>query len=297
MALEALRARARANEPLAPHTTFRIGGLADLFIRVERLNDLVETVQLARQAGVPIFILGNGSNVLIRDGGIRGLVIENRCDGIELEPADETRAVLRAESGVTLPLIANRLAREGWSGLEWSIGIPGTIGAAVVGNAGAHGACIADQVVQVKLLNGLGVRELPKQALQFEYRASCFKGRRDKFILSVDLELKRDDPHACIARMNEYTEHRRRTQPTEPSIGSMFKNPPGDFAGRLIEQAGLKGTRVGNAEIAQTHANFFVNRGGATAREVIELVELARARVEEKFGVRLELEIEVVGEE
>ncbi|MBI3913136.1 MAG: UDP-N-acetylmuramate dehydrogenase [Chloroflexi bacterium] len=293
-----MRGRAKSNEPLAPHTTLRIGGPADLFVRVDRIADFVQTVQLARQLAIPIFILGNGSNILVRDGGVRGLVIENHCDQSSLAPNGPSRAIMRAESGASLPGLANRFAREGWSGLEWGIGVPGTIGGAVASNAGAHNGCIADILQRVSILDSQGsTRELPKNDLAFAYRASRFKGKRDEIILSAEFELRRDEPAVCIARMNEYTQHRRRTQPTDPSVGSMFKNPPDDFAGRLIEQAGCKGMRAGKAEVSEAHANFFVNHGGARARDVLELVDTVRERVQAKFGIVLELEIEVVGDE
>jgi UDP-N-acetylmuramate dehydrogenase len=290
---------------LAPHTTFRIGGPADLFIEAKTIPELIQCAALAEQHGVPVFILGNGSNLLVRDGGIRGLVIENHCDDFTLHITNADIAILHAESGASLPGVANRFARQGWSGLEWAIGVPGTIGGAVVGNVGAHGGCIADNLLSVSILDAGGTaRQLPKTELAFDYRSSRFKRAKGEIVLSADFEMKRDDPQACVARMNEYIEHRRRTQPTEPSVGSMFKNPPGDpsaslragFAGRLIDQAGLKGTRVGGVEVSQVHANFFVNRGGATASDVLRLVEIVRGRVREKFGVELELEIEVVGD-
>ncbi len=293
----AIGERARVNEPLAPHTTFRIGGLADLFATAREIDELVEWNRFARQHRVPVFILGNGSNILVRDGGVRGLIVENHCDQFSLNITNESKAVLTAESGASLPGVANRMVRQGWSGLEWAIGVPGTIGAAIVGNAGAHGGCIADNLLSVTVFDASGARqELPKRELEFGYRTSRFKKVKGEIILSGKFELKKDDPAACIARMNEYTDHRRRMQPTEPSVGSMFKNPPGDYAGRLIEQAGLKGTRVGNVEVSQVHANFFVNRGGASAREVIQLIEIVKQGVHEKFGVQLELEIELVGE-
>lgn len=294
----ALGDRAKPNEPLAPHTTFRIGGPADLFATAKTRDELIDWVQLARRHSVPVFILGNGSNILVRDGGIRGLVIENHCDQFSLNVTNETSATLIAESGTSLPGIANRMARQGWSGLEWAIGVPGTIGAAIVGNAGAHGGCIADCILGVTILDAVGeTQELPKANLSFEYRTSRFKQKRDETILSGTFALTKSDPAACIARMNQYTDHRRRTQPTEPSVGSMFKNPPGDYAGRLIEQAGLKGTSVGKVEVSQVHANFFVNRGGATASDVVRLIGIVQERVREKFGVQLELEIELVGED
>jgi UDP-N-acetylmuramate dehydrogenase len=293
----ALGSRAKEGERLAPHTTLRVGGLADLFVQARMIDELVEFVRLARQHGVPFFILGNGSNILVLDGGIRGLVIENHCDDTTLNVTHSGKAVLSAESGASLPGVANRLARQGWSGLEWAIGVPGTLGGAVAGNAGAHGGAIADCVIAVEILDANSeTRELPKADCAFEYRTSRFKRNKSEVVLRAEFEMTRDDPGACIARMNEHTDHRRRTQPTEPSVGSMFKNPPGGYAGRLIEQAGLKGTRVGNVEVSRMHANFFVNLGGATANQVLQLVEIARKAVHEKFGVELELEIEVVGE-
>ncbi|MCX7837935.1 MAG: UDP-N-acetylmuramate dehydrogenase [Anaerolineae bacterium] len=292
-----LGARVLTNEPLAPHTTFRIGGPADFFITVQTVDELVAIVQRARQAQIPLFVLGNGSNILVSDRGFRGLVIENRCAQFAFTEIDATRARLAVESGAMLPGLANRLARQGWSGLEWAIGVPGTIGGAIVGNAGAHGACIADNVMRVTILDARGaMRELHKTELAFAYRTSRFKHVRDEIVLRAELELRRDDPSACIARMQQYTEHRRRTQPTEPSVGSMFKNPPGDAAGRLIDAVGLKGTRVGGVEVSSVHANFFVNRGGATASDVLRLVEIVRERVRAQFGVELELEIELVGD-
>ncbi len=289
--------RSKEGEPLAPHTTLRVGGVAELFVEAKTIAELVEFVRLARQHDVSFFILGNGSNILVLDRGIRGLVIENHCDNYALNPINSEKAILTTESGASLPGVANRLARQGWSSLEWAIGVPGTIGGAVVGNAGAHGGAIEDSVVEVEILDAQGVTiKLPKTECAFEYRVSRFKRNKSEIVLRAEFEMKRDAPAACIARMNEYTDHRRRTQPTEPSVGSMFKNPPGDYAGRLIEQAGLKGKRVGSVEVSHVHANFFVNRGGATASQVLQLIEIVKSAVREKFGVELELEIEVVGE-
>lgn len=293
----AVGAPTKKNEPLAPHTTFRIGGPADLFVQARTMAELVETVRRARQSAVPFFVLGNGSNILVGDRGVRGLVIENHCDRWSIESSPPDRAILTAESGASLPGLANRLARLGWSGLEWAIGVPSTIGGAVVGNAGANGGSLADRLVTVTVLDASGaIRQLPKKDCGFDYRQSRFKENKREIVLSASVELRQDDPAACIARMNEYAELRRRTQPTEPSVGSMFKNPPGDAAGRLIEQAGLKGVRIGSVEVSRVHANFFVNRGGATAGEVMALVQLVTSRVRERFGIELELEIEIVGE-
>lgn len=292
-----LGARVRAAEPLARRTTFRVGGPAELFIEAKTAAELVDCVRSARQHAVPVFILGNGSNILVLDGGIRGLVIENHCDQFLLDVTSANTALLTAESGASLPGLANRLARQGWAGLEWAIGVPGTLGGAVAGNAGAHGASIADNLRGVTILDAEGAtRRLPKTDCAFGYRTSRFRNRPYEIVLTAEIEMRRDEPAACIARMNVYTEQRRRTQPTDPSVGSMFKNPAGDYAGRLIEQAGLKGTRVGKVEVSRAHANFFVNLGGASASDVMRLVEIVRSKVLEDFGIKLELEIEVVGE-
>jgi len=298
---DALGARAQLNAPLASRTTFRIGGPAELLVEAKTLDELIECVRRARAHAVPIFILGNGSNILVRDGGIRGLVVENQCAHFSF---DAVNAILQVESGASLPGVANRMARQGWAGLEWAIGVPGTFGGAIVGNAGAHGGCIADTVTRVTILDADSqIRELPKTDCAFAYRASRFKRMHAEIVLRAEFALTRDEPAVCVARMNDYTERRRRSQPTEASVGSMFKNPPGDpstplrasSAGRLIEQAGLKGTRIGQVEVSQVHANFFVNHGGATAREVLQLIERVRATVRERFGIELELEIEIVG--
>jgi UDP-N-acetylmuramate dehydrogenase len=317
-------------EPLARHTTFRLGGPAEYFVRVTTRAELLEAITWARTQYLEIFILGNGSNILVSDAGMRGLVIENHADEIlERESREtkdretgESRAMrargekLRviAESGASLPGLANRLARRGWRGLEWAIGVPATVGAAVVTNAGAHGGAVSDSLVRAEILDARAIQIATTQSeddprrpgmlrwwtrdeLQYAYRTSFLKQHpREYVVLRAEFELARDDAAACIARMNQYTEHRRKTQPTDPSIGSMFKNPPGDYAGRLIEAAGLKGARVGNVEVSQVHANFFVNLGGATASDVMELVERVRNKVREKFKVELELEIQLVGD-
>ena len=293
----ALGMRLKEHEPLAPYTTFRIGGPADFLTRVESRDELIQVANAARAAGLPVFVLGNGSNILVADAGIRGMVIENHADAYESEEKDN-KLILTVESGASLPGLANRLARQGWSGLEWAIGVPSTIGAAVVGNAGAHGGSIGDRLIRAEVLDENGtIGWLINSDLNFAYRTSRLKRiAGQEIVLRAEFGLDRDDAVACIARMNQYTEHRRRTQPTEPSVGSMFENPTGDYAGRLIEAAGLKKTRVGQVEVSPTHANFFVNHGGGTAKDVLGLVELVRGKVKEKFGIELQLEIQKVGQ-
>jgi len=304
---QTLGRRARADEPLSRHTTSRIGGPAELFVEATSAGDLGELVRLARRCGVPIFILGGGANILVSDAGIRGLVILNKARRLEFLGGGR----VRAESGVLLPTLARECMAHGLSGLEWAIGVPGTVGGAVVGNAGAHGRDTAADVEQVWILGpDNSVRAWTKEELQFEYRSSRIKrlspvtrcsssaGEREApyVVLAVELELAPGRRAELEARAAEFNEYRRRTQPPGASIGSMFKNPPGDAAGRLIDAAGVKGTRIGMAQISMLHANFFVNLGGATARDVKTLIDLARTRVREQFGVELELEIELVGE-
>lgn len=287
--------KVREQEPLARHTTLRIGGAADYFIRVASRAELIDAADWGRRRKLPILVLGNGSNILVSDAGFRGLVIENHAAAEEWE-RHENKLRVRADSGVLLPGLANRLARQGWSGLEWAIGVPGTVGAAVVTNAGAHGGSFGDTLLRALVLQEIGSMWWWERAeLELDYRTSIFKHTLNRsIVLAAELELHAAEPTECVARMNRYTEHRRRTQPTEPSVGSMFKNPRGDYAGRLIEAAGLKGMRVGNIAVSQVHANFFVNLGGATSAEVLELVERVQSAVYQKFRISLELEIQIV---
>ncbi|MFQ6014364.1 MAG: UDP-N-acetylmuramate dehydrogenase [Anaerolineae bacterium] len=292
--------RVLSDEPMARHTSIRIGGPADLYVRAESIEELCQLVRLARQQAVPYFILGKGSNILVSEKGIRGLVIENRCQGYELYAIGNghLRGRLRAEGGASLPALAKFTAQKGWAGLEWAIGIPSSIAGAVVNNAGAHGYSIADPLEAVTVLTEEGeTGRLGKDELALGYRTSRFKGQGNReVVLTAEFSLRRMAVELLANKMARYAEHRRLTQPVEPSAGSIFKNPPGNHAGRLIEKAGLKGTRVGDAQISPKHANFIVNLGQAKASQVLELIELAQQSVKDLFGVDLELEIELVGE-
>ena len=308
-----LGGRVRRGEPLARHTSLRVGGPADLYVKADTIDDVVGWIKLARERELPLLILGHGSNVLVSDRGVRGVVVEIACAGHSLRVLDATQpfptahgatitadAIVTAEAGVSLPALAYQLAKQGWGGFEQAIGIPGAVGACVVNNAGAHGWSMEDSTLSVLVLGPQGdVYDLPAPDLAFEYRGSRFKHQphqEREVVLRADLAVQRADPAQLQARMAEYTAHRRRSQPTDPSIGSMFKNPPGDYAGRLIDAAGLKGYRVGQAEISAKHANFFVNLGGATATDVAGLIQAARSTVREKYGISLELEIEPLGD-
>jgi UDP-N-acetylmuramate dehydrogenase len=292
--------RLRRDEPLAPHTTLRVGGPADLWLAPATLDELIEAVMAARQHQVPVFLLGGGANLLISDRGVRGVVLQNRCQRIVLGSQDPPHVIV--ESGVILPSLARRLARRGLSGLEWAVGVPGTVGGAVVNNAGAHGTSMAASLVRAELLMPSGQREWhPAGWFAYEYRSSRLKhlDREDRgwfVVLQAELALSNKAPSEIEDQMAIYAELRKATQPPGASVGSMFKNPPDDFAGRLIEAAGLKQTQIGAAQISPVHANFFVNLGGAQAADFAALLDLARRTVQDKFGVELELEVEKVGE-
>jgi UDP-N-acetylmuramate dehydrogenase len=291
------------NELLANHTTSRLGGPAEMWLAVTTLSELVEAVNLAWQYRSPLFMLGGGANLLIRDGGMRGLVIENRANRVHFPAAGapgET-ILLRVESGAIIPNLVRRCAKRGLSGLEWAVGIPGTIGGAVVNNAGAYGRDMAASLVRAELLSPEGKRVWQLVTwFEYGYRTSRLKQMppetRGWVVLQAELQMMVASPADIEATMNEFNERRKSSQPPGATLGSMFKNPPGDYAGRLIEAVGLKGYQIGQAQISPVHANFFQNLGGATTTDMLALIETAQQRVAAKFGVQLELEIEVVGE-
>ncbi len=296
---------------LAPYTSMRVGGPADLLIVVESAEELARAVILARQQRVPWRVLGGGCNVLISDRGLRGLVIINRAASVSLQDR-----VVEAESGAKLATVAERAVNGGLVGLAWAAGLPGTVGGAIVGNAGAYGGDVAGVLRTALVLEPDGeVRERPSTWFQFRYRESRLKGvdgtgreraqtrcrgsgaleLADWVILKATLGLEVGDALSLRAKADEIIERRRAAHPHGATMGSTFKNPAGDHAGRLIEQAGLKGHRVGGAQISEQHGNFFINVGGARAEDVRNLIQHAQAEVARRLGVRLELEIELLG--
>jgi len=292
------------NVALRRYTSARLGGAADALLEVSTVDELVRAAELLWSEGLDWIILGGGSNVLVSDAGFRGVVVLNRARRVRIQEKSSPPTVW-AESGANLGRVARQVAGKGLAGLEWAAGIPGTIGGAVVGNAGAHGGDIAGNLVVAEILQrgekvqeGMPNRETwPVERLEYAYRTSLLKRQPGQaVVLAARLRLEHGTPEAILARMNELTSYRHRTQPPGASMGSMFKNPPGDYAGRLIEAAGLKGCRVGDAQISTLHGNFFVNLGRARAVDVYELIQVARRTVAEKFGVQLQLEIELVGE-
>ncbi len=293
----AFGARLKENEPLAKYTSARIGGPAEFLVTAETADELAEQVRAARQIGLRPFILGGGANILVSDAGLRGLVILNRARRLEFLDQTEPPAVW-AESGVNLGMMARQCAARGLGGLEWAATVPGTVGGAVYGNAGAHGGEVAHSLRMAEILHPDGiVKRWTPEELAFGYRSSALKRQAAGYvILAAEFGLERGAPAVLQERLEAFAEQRKRTQPPGASLGSMFKNPPGDYAGRLIEAAGLKGARVGNTEISPVHANFFVNQGEGRAADVFALIHLAHDAVKARFGVDLELEVELVGE-
>jgi UDP-N-acetylmuramate dehydrogenase len=278
---------------LAGLTTLRVGGAADRMATVSSVDALVAALRLARDAGVPAGVLGKGSDIVVADGGVRGLVIRNRADDIQV---DGTR--VHAESGAAMAALVKRCTAAGLGGVEFGISIPGTVGGAVWANAGAHGGEMKDVLRAVTVWDARTdeIRVLGRDECAFAYRDSAFK-HGGPIVLGAELELVRDDPAAIAARVAEHQAQRRATQPlADQNAGSVFRNPPGDHAGRLIDAAGLKGYRIGTAAVSTVHANFIVADRGGRAADVRAVGDHVRRVIEDRFGILLEYEIEFVGD-
>ncbi|MBV9791000.1 MAG: UDP-N-acetylmuramate dehydrogenase [Chloroflexi bacterium] len=290
------------NEPLARYTSWRIGGPARYFATATSADDLRDLLQWAAGESLPVFILGGGTNILVADGGYPGLVIRNRATQHRIE---EHGADIRLwiESGAPTAGTARRLSAQGYGGLVWAEGLPGTIGGAVFGNAGCYGDDMAHDLIRAWVLRDGNVEEWSAAQFEYGYRTSALKrliGQDQAIpdvILAAEIRLHRDDPARLAAEMAAIAESRKSKTPSGSSCGSVFKNPEGTTSGKLLDQAGLKGTQVGNAIVSEKHANYIVNLGGATASDVLRLTDVMRERVLATFGVELELEVQVVGEQ
>ncbi len=291
--LQRLFPSAKFDEPLKRYTAWKIGGPADALLEPGDAGELVEAVDRAREHGVPVTVLGGGTNVLVRDGGIRGLTIRlaKALTGVEVDD----RSVV-AEAGVLYPVLANATAGRGLAGLEFATGIPGTVGGAVYMNAGAYGAETKDVLDWADVFRDGEVARMASADLDLSYRRSVLQDHPDWVVLRAGYTLEPGDPEELKARIKEFRGQRMTGSPNRPRCGSTFKRPPGDFPGRVIEAAGLKGTRVGNIEVSPVHANYLVNLGGGTAEEALELIELVKEKVHERLGIELEEEVRVVGE-
>jgi UDP-N-acetylmuramate dehydrogenase len=280
---------------LAPYTSARIGGPADYLIDARSADELAEIVTKLWNAESPFIILGGGSNILFSDLGVRGVVVLNRAKAVRFDEGDQP--AVWCESGAVLSNVAHRTVAQGLGGLEWAATVPGTVGGAVYGNAGAFESDIAHDLIRTDILDETGRNWWSVEKLEYGYRTSVLKRLNKKaIILSAEFRLILSTMEETQSRMEQFSAKRKATQPPGASMGSMFKNPTGDHAGRLIEASGLKGKRIGNAEISKIHGNFFINTGDAKATDVKALIDLARKTVKEKTGVDLELEIELAGE-
>ncbi|HXA42344.1 MAG TPA: UDP-N-acetylmuramate dehydrogenase [Candidatus Solibacter sp.] len=284
----------RASEPLSRHTTYRIGGPAERYLEVAGADRLAEVLAGCDAHGLPVLAIGNGSNLLVADAGVEGLVVRLTDTAVSAEGGR-----LRAAGGARMVRVAQAALAASLDGMEWALGIPGTVGGSTYNNAGCFGSDMAATVEAVEAVDAAGRRSVLTNAdCAFRYRGSAFRDGRleGSLVTAVLFQLQPGDPAKIKRRMDEIQVERRRTQPVSGrSTGSVFKNPPGDFAGRLVEAAGLKGERSGAAMVSREHANFIVNTGGASAADVAALVARVQAEVQRRFGIRLEPEMESVG--
>ena len=284
---------AKFDEPLKRYTAWKIGGPADALLEPETVDDLISVTQMAREHGIPVTILGGGTNVLVRDGGIRGLTIRLAKSLREVKIEGTT---VTADAGVLYPVLANTTAGRGLAGLEFATGIPGTVGGAVYMNAGAYGSETTEVLDWADVLENHKVTRMKNNDLDLSYRHSVLHEHPDWIVLRAGYTLVPGDPTELKARIKEFRSQRMTGSPNRPSCGSTFKRPPGDFPGRVIEAAGLKGTRVGNIEVSPVHANYLVNLGGGTAEDALALIELVSKTVRDKLGIELESEVRIIGE-
>ncbi len=286
----------RADAPLASLTSFRVGGPAEWYVAPRRLEDLQASFEWAKSQGLPLTLLGAGSNLLVSDRGLPGLVICTRhLRQTQFDPATGT---VTAGAGEPIARLAWQAAERGWQGLEWAVGIPGTVGGAVVMNAGAHKSCAADILVNVQTLSPQGIIEqLMPAELGFSYRTSNLQGSQ-RLVTQATFELKPGaEPKQVVSDTTKHLEQRRRSQPYHlPSCGSVFRNPENHAAAWLIEQIGLKGYQIGGAQVAERHANFILNCGGAKASDIFQIIRHVQMQVEHHWALCLEPEVRILGE-
>ena len=284
------------NEPMNKHTTFKIGGPAECFIKINNIEQLKEILKIAKENNIQITIIGNGSNILVLDNGIKGITLNIKLEGIYIQEKD-SKIEITVGAGEKIRKIAQICLKEQIAGMEELAGIPGTIGGAVKMNAGAHNKEIKDIVKNVKCIDYNGnERNIKKEQLEFGYRTSIFKNKK-YIITEITIELQKDKQEEIKQKMDKYMKYRKEKQPIEyPSAGSTFKRGDNFITAQLIEQAGLKGFSIGDAEISNKHSGFIINKGNATAKDVIQLIEHIKKTVYEKFNKNIELEIEIIGE-
>lgn len=284
------------NEPMKKHTSFRIGGIADIYVKPDNVDDIKYIVQFSKENNIPLLVVGNGSNLLVKDNGIRGIVLKPNIQEIDLQEK-ENKICITVGAGVPLPKLAIEMGKKGYTGLEFAAGIPGTIGGAVRMNAGAYGGEMKDVVVSTTYMDLDGnIKTISNEKHEFEYRKSIF-AKNKYIILSTNIELQKGNIEEIEQKVAENMKSRREKQPIDmPSAGSTFKRQEGIITAKLIDEAGLKGFEIGDAQVSEKHAGFVVNKGNATAEDVLNLIKYIQDKLYEKFNVKIELEVEVVGE-
>ena len=287
----------KQNEPMKEHTSLKIGGLAEIFVRVSSVEELKEILKLCKTNKIPLTIVGNGSNILVLDKGIKGIVIKTNLKEIKIKNKENENIEITVDDGVQLGFLAQKLLKEEITGFEELSGIPGTIGGAIVMNAGAHGKEMKDIVTEITAIDYSGnIHIFTNEEAKFEYRNSIFS-TGEYIILQVKLLLKKGNKEEIKLKMNEYAQYRKEKQPIEyPSAGSTFKRGTDFVTAKLIDDAGLKGYSIGGAKVSEKHAGFIINTGNATAKDIIELIKYVQDKVYEKFGKKIELEIKILGE-
>lgn len=282
------------DEPMSAHTTFRVGGPADYFVTVKNAHEIGEILKLCKEMDIPFFLLGNGSNLLVGDQGCRGIVVQTQKE-MGMIQVEGTK--IRAGAGALLSKIGAEALANALTGFEFAAGIPGTLGGACVMNAGAYGGEMKDILAEVTVLTAEGEEKvIPAKDLELGYRTSAIL-KNGYIVVEAVIQLERGDPAAIRARMDELREQRVTKQPLDyPSAGSTFKRPEGYFAGKLIQDAGLRGFQVGGAQVSEKHCGFVINKDHATAADIVSLMEQVSAKVEEQFGVKLEPEVKRIGE-
>ena len=285
------------NVRMADFSTARLGGPVRYLIILKNKEELEKTIINLWKLDLPYFLIGGGSNILFAESGLPEMIVINQARNIEVI-SEEDKTFITAESGALLSKVSQTAANYNLSGLEWAINLPGSVGGAVYGNAGAFGGETSQNLILAEILQGIEGKEVWKnEDFEYAYRSSILKRNVQKtVILSATLQVTPGDPQEIQALMEKNRSKRRRKQPPGACTGSMFKNPPNDFAGRLIEACGLKGTKIGDAQISELHANFFINNGQATPEDFLQLIKLARQSVLDKFGINLELEVELIGD-
>lgn len=285
------------NEPMSKHTSFKTGGNADCFIISKTIEQIQQTIEFSKKNTIPFYIIGNGSNILVSDDGFRGIVLKIDLDSIEIEEQNTT-ATVTVGAGVKLMALAQTLKQKEITGFEELSGIPGTIGGANFMNAGAYGKEIKDILIETKCLNKETnqIEVIKKEEQKLEYRSSIFKNKK-YIILEAKLSLSKGNKQEIEQKMNEYIRLRKEKQPTEyPSAGSTFKRGENFITAKLIDECGLKGFSIGGAQISEKHAGFIINKGNATSKDIIELIQYTKRKVFERFGVHIEEEIETIGD-